>query len=88
MKYYEVIVADPPWEVQKIIRKVRPNQISLDYPTMTLDAIKELPIGEIGADNSVCFLWTIQRYLRDSFDVLNSWGFKYQRTITWDKVMV
>ena len=85
MKKYQIIYADPPWQIKKIQRKVRPNQVSMDYPMMSLDAIKALPIPTISEDNSVCFLWTIQRYLKDAFDVLSNWGFKYQRTITWDK---
>ncbi len=82
---YNVIYIDPPWDIKKIQRKVRPNQIEMDYPTMTLDQIKNLPIKSISEDNSVCFLWTIQKYLPYAFDVLKEWGFKYQRTITWDK---
>lgn len=85
MKKYQIIYADPPWDVKKIIRKVRPNQVEMDYPTMSLDAIKQLPIRNISEENSVCFLWTTHSYLPKSFDVLSSWGFKYQRTITWDK---
>jgi len=33
-KKYEVIYADPPWDIKKIKRKVRPNQIEMDYKTM------------------------------------------------------
>ena len=82
---YDVIYVDPPWPIEKIKRNVRPNQVDMDYNIMSMDDIRSLPIDSISADNSVCFLWTIQRYLPDSFDILNGWGFKYQRTITWDK---
>jgi len=83
---FSCIVVDPPWEVKKIIRKVRPNQKEkLDYPTMTLDKIKELPIQRIAAENSVLFLWTTNAYLEAAFSVMKSWGFKYQRCLTWDK---
>ena len=84
-KKYQIIYADPPWDIKKIKRKVRPNQIEMDYPTMSLDVIKALPVPSISQDNSGCFLWTIQRYLPFAFDVLTAWGFKYQRAITWDK---
>ncbi len=33
---YDVIVIDPPWVLQKIQRRVRPRQTTLEYPTMTL----------------------------------------------------
>ena len=32
---YDVIVIDPPWEMKKIERDERPNQVEFDYPTMT-----------------------------------------------------
>lgn len=85
MKKYSVIYVDPPWAVKKIIRKVRPNQVEMDYPTMTLEAIKSLPVQNIAAENSSLWLWTTHKYLPDAFDVMEQWGFKYQRTITWDK---
>ena len=82
---YSVIVVDPPWPIKKIKRMVRPNQVNMDYPLMTLDEIKNLPVSQISMDNSVCFLWVINRFVKDGFDVLERWGFKYQRIITWDK---
>jgi len=86
MMKYKTIVIDPPWPVRKIVRKVRPNQKQkLDYPTMPLEQIQALPIASIAADNSVLFLWTTQAFLPKSFNILSQWGFKYQRTIAWDK---
>ena len=83
---YQTIVVDPPWPVRKIIRAVRPNQKqNLDYPTMPLDAIKALPISAVSAENSVLFLWTTHAFLPSSFDIMSAWGFRYQRTLTWDK---
>lgn len=82
---YKIIYADPPWDVKKIQRKVRPNQVEFDYPTMSLKEICSLPVKEISDENSICFLWTTQAYLPKAFEVLTKWGFKYQRTITWDK---
>ena len=82
---YNVIYADPPWDVKKIKRKVRPNQVKMDYPTMTLDEIKALPVGDIADEHSTLWLWTTHAYLPKSFEVMSEWGFRYQRTITWDK---
>lgn len=84
-KKYNVIYADPPWNIKKIKRKSRPNQIEMDYPTMSLDEIKELPVNNITKNNCVLFLWTTHAYLPKAFEVMKSWNFKYQRTITWDK---
>jgi len=84
-KKYQIIYADPPWPIKKIIRAVRPNQIKMDYPVMSLEEIKLLSVQSISADNCFLFLWTIQKYLPVSFGIMEYWGFKYQRTITWDK---
>ena len=85
MKKYQIIVADPPWEIKKIIKRVRPNQVNMDYPMMTLEQIKALPINTISDDNCMLFLWTIDKYLYDSKSVLEAWGFKYHLTMAWDK---
>jgi N6-adenosine-specific RNA methylase IME4 len=84
-KKYNIIYADPPWDIKKIKRKVRPNQVEMDYPTMKLEDIKNLKVQNLTEENCVLFLWTIQKYLKNAFDVMQEWGFKYQRTITWDK---
>ena len=82
---YKTIVIDPPWQINKIKRKARPNQIDMDYKTMSLKEIQELPINKISDENSVLFLWTIQKYLPVSYELLKRWGFKYLLTLTWNK---
>ena len=84
-KKYQLIYIDPPWNIKKIIRKVRPNQVKMDYPVMTVEEIISLPVENLADTNCSLFLWTIQKYLPISFDIMKEWGFKYQRTITWDK---
>ena len=85
MKKYQIIVVDPPWKIQKIRKRVRPNQINMDYPMMSLDEIKALPVGNIAADSCMLFLWTIDKYLYDTKPILEAWGFKYHLTMAWDK---
>jgi N6-adenosine-specific RNA methylase IME4 len=64
----------------------RPNRArTLPYPTMTLDAIKALPVGDYAAPDAHLWLWTTNAYLDASFDVLRAWGFKYLTTVTWVK---
>ena len=82
---YQIIVADPPWKISKIIKRVRPNQVLMDYPTMGLEEISELPVQNITDSTCMCFLWTIDKYLYDTRNVLEKWGFKYHLTMAWDK---
>ena len=85
MKKYKIIVVDPPWEIKKIKKKVRPNQVDMDYPMMSIDKIKELKIPKIADNNCICFIWTIDKYLYITPEILESWGFKYHLTMAWDK---
>ena len=84
-KKYQIIYADPPWPVKKILRKSRPNQIEMDYPIMSIEEIKNLAVRDLADINSTLWLWTTHAYLPKAFEVMALWGFKYQRTITWDK---
>jgi len=80
---YDVIVIDPPWPIEKIERNIAPNQVKLDYPTMTVDEIKELKIP--CADDSHIWLWTTQKYLPVAFEILESWNLKYICAFVWHK---
>ena len=85
MKKYKTILIDPPWEMEFIKREVRPNQVAMPYPMMTLDEIKALPVYDLADEECNLFLWTTQTYLPDAFDVLKAWRFNYHVAITWDK---
>ncbi len=85
MKKYQIIVVDPPWQIQKIQKKVRPNQIEMDYPMMPLCKIRALGVNNIADNNCILFLWTIDKYLFEAKYVLENWGFKYHLTMAWDK---
>ena len=80
---YDVIVIDPPWPMKKIERDVAPNQVEFEYPTMTIDEIKNLEIP--CADNCHIWLWTTHKYLPDALDILKAWDMKYVCTFTWHK---
>jgi len=82
---YQLIVVDPPWPVKKIARKVRPNQIEMDYPTMSLQEIADLPVDSIATEDAWCFLWTTQKYLFDAKAILEGWGFDRLLTMVWEK---
>lgn len=82
---YKTIVIDPPWPVDFVKRKERPNQKSMPYSTMSLQEIYDFPINNYADDECALFLWTTQRFLHDSFHILDKWGFKYNSTLTWDK---
>jgi len=83
---YRTIVIDPAWHIEKIKRKVAPNQIHMDYKMMSVDEIKEFPINKfVSKEGAFLFMWTIQKYLPDAFDIFKSWNFNYVCTMVWHK---
>jgi len=51
---------------------------------MTVEQISKIELPT--ADDCVIFLWTTHAFLRDSFELLDNWGFNYKATLVWDKV--
>lgn len=80
---YPVIYADPPWRYDYAESSNR--QIENHYPTMDLNDICALPVPEIATKDSILFMWTTSPKLRESFDVLDAWGFEYRTCAVWDK---
>jgi len=83
---YKTLVIDPPWPIEKILREVRPNQDSVDYPVMSVKEIKDLSIKDL-IDQNGChiYLWTTHKHLPDALESLKVWGVKYQCILTWIK---
>jgi len=93
MEKYRAIVADPPWPATRRegtlyagATNTSPMEtISLDYPVMTLSDIAALPVRYLAADDSHLYLWTTQAFLRDTFDILDAWGFRQGAILVWSK---
>lgn len=89
-KKYHVIAIDPPWAYSEKggfssdDYDATSNRGAVDYPTMTVEQISKIELPT--ADDCVIFLWTTHAFLRDSFELLDNWGFNYKATLVWDKV--
>ena len=97
MNQYATIVADPPWKVgagralvgyvmegdKQIWNPAGVNSRQLAYPSMSVDAIAALQVP--AAPNAHLYLWTINKYLREAFDVVKAWGFTYSTMLVWAK---
>ena len=44
-----------------------------------------MPVGELAAYDCHLWLWTTNQFLRDGFDIMLAWGFKYLAPIHWIK---
>lgn len=88
MKQYQTIVADPPWPMKMMgsyLVKRHVMAAKLAYPTMTIDAIKAMPVSDLAAPGCHLWLWTVNQLLEEGFQVMREWGFKYHAPITWKK---
>lgn len=82
---YSVIYADPPWPVGSIVMDKWESPIEDKYPTMSIEEIKALPVGDLAYDKCSLFMWTTHTFLLNALEIINEWGFKYSCCITWDK---
>lgn len=83
---FKTVLADPPWRFSNRTGKVAPEHRRLDrYSTMTLDAIKELPVAESAADNAHLYLWVPNALLPEGLQVMEAWGFRYVSNLVWAK---
>jgi N6-adenosine-specific RNA methylase IME4 len=88
---FRTIVADPPWWYNRswdtAPKEHRPNGKAspMPYGQMRTPEIAALPVAELAAEDCDLYLWTTQKYLPDSFGVLEAWGFRYCQTLTWCK---
>ncbi len=91
-RWFSTIVADPPWHYGKSNgfswREGRPSgtrDAMLDYSTMTVDEIINIPVSQLAATDAHLYLWTTQRYLWDAPRIVKAWGFEPSTLLTWCK---
>lgn len=87
MGRYATVVIDPPWPVKPFEFKRSGLSLSnnIDYPTVPLEAIGEMPVADVLADDALVFCWTVNRFLPYSFNIMGEWGLAYAYTMTWVK---
>jgi len=57
------------------------------YTTEPVDWIAKLPVGEIAAWDSVCFMWATYPKLKEALYVMQAWGYEYKTVaFTWVKI--
>lgn len=84
---FGTVMADPPWRFTNRTGKIAPEHKRLArYPTMSLDEICDLPVGEHLQDTAHCYLWVPNALLPEGLKVLEAWGFGYKSHIVWEKV--
>ena len=81
---FSTIVADPPWDVKRGPEwgsngRSRP----LTYPTMSVYEIAAMKVP--AAKDAHLYIWTINKYVEDTYWIARAWGFEPSTLLTWAK---
>ncbi len=79
---FGTIYADPPWAYNNEATR---GAATDHYPTMSVEALCQLPVAELAATDCHLHLWTTNAFLRDAFSVVDAWGFKFKSCLVWVK---
>jgi len=81
---YAVIVADPPWTYGARADDIT-HRAANPYPSMSIEAICEMPVMGMAADDAILWLWTTNAHIFEAADVASAWGFQVKTILTWAK---
>ena len=89
---YKCIAADPPWHFRartalQVGNWTSRRDAEKHYSVMALDDIMAMPVRQVAAPDAHLFIWTTGPCLRQTFDVIEAWGFRYSGVaFTWVKL--
>ena len=79
---FRTVYADPPWPYSNTAAR---GAAENHYRTMTLDDIRGEVVKDLIEPDAHLHLWTTNAFLREAFDVIRAWGFKYKSCLIWTK---
>lgn len=96
---YRTIVADPPWPVKdsgpRTLAKggrwdtsgagTAGKRSVVPYDRMSIEEIKGLPVAELAERDAHLYVWAVNAYLPEAYDVVRAWGFRPATLLTWCK---
>ena len=83
---FQTVLADPPWRFINRTGKVAPEHRRLSrYDTLSAKQIAAMPVRELMAAKSHCYLWVPNALLAEGLTVLEEWGFTYKAMLVWAK---
>lgn len=94
MTRYSTIVADPPWDVKRLAspgakafgdHDAPLQSVVLPYATMSIEEIKALPVSGMAETDAHLYVWTINRYIEDTYAIVRAWGFTPKTLLVWAK---
>jgi N6-adenosine-specific RNA methylase IME4 len=96
---YRTIVADPPWPIRDSGPRTASERGYWDtagagmagkrsvvpYKRMTTDEIADLSIGDLAERDAHLYLWAVNAFLPEAYEVVRAWGFRPSTLLTWCK---
>lgn len=84
---YSTILIDPPWRFEVWSRDTGLDRSAENhYPTMTIEALKALPIQSQMASDCAVFMWACWPTLPDALALGAAWGLEYKTcAFVWAK---
>jgi N6-adenosine-specific RNA methylase IME4 len=84
---FGTLLLDPPWRFANRTGKMAPEHKRLHrYPTMSLEDLAALPVGELALPKSHLYVWCPNALLAEGLQLLRAWGFTYKTNLVWLKV--
>ena len=87
MGKFKTVVVDPPWPLEDMgfRRGNGVTDVMVPYDKMSMSDIAALPIQDVSDSDALVFCWTVNRYIRRTYKLIDGWGFRYAYLMTWIK---
>ena len=90
MGRYATVVIDPPWRLRLAAQYEKRNSggfpaRELPYRTMSLEEIAALPVGEVLADDSLVYCWSVNQFVFQVPFLFDAWGVELRHLMVWHK---
>jgi Transcriptional activator, adenine-specific DNA methyltransferase len=79
---FGAIMADPPWRYSNTVSNGAADR---HYPTMSMEALRDLPVPQLALPDAYLFLWATAPLLPEALDLMEAWGFAYKTHMIWNK---
>src|SRR5690606_31043642 len=74
-----------PWKYENPPMGGSNRSIENHYPTMDLEEICALPVGNVATEDALLYLWATAPKLAECMKVIEAWGFEYRTCMVWVK---
>jgi N6-adenosine-specific RNA methylase IME4 len=83
---FKSIGMDPQWKFLTRSEAGEGRSANIHYKTEEVDKIKQLPVGELAADDCALYMWMVDWCPQDALDLISHYGFEHITTaFTWVK---